>query len=99
MARTYFNTNESFDNIVRKLISSGELKCSIDDQADVFQFRHVPKFEESVEEETDDQPDMDEQLRDIAVLTKNVRNIYDRLKVVPHPGNVTKTSKKRAVKY
>uniref|UniRef100_A0AC34FC09 COP9 signalosome complex subunit 3 n=1 Tax=Panagrolaimus sp. ES5 TaxID=591445 RepID=A0AC34FC09_9BILA len=92
MARAFFNDNDNFDVVVRKLINNKELKCTIDGGADIYSFRKL--VEDAKDEE--DEIDLNTQLQNLAKLTTAVRNVHDRLKVVPqNASNGGKQAKKR----
>jgi hypothetical protein len=92
MTRTYYNDNEIFDSVVRKLINTNELKCTVDGGSDIYCFRKVTEDEKVSDE---DESKLTEQLENLAQLTTTVRNIHDKLKVVPHSAPNGKASKKR----
>uniref|UniRef100_A0A914YG29 COP9 signalosome complex subunit 3 n=1 Tax=Panagrolaimus superbus TaxID=310955 RepID=A0A914YG29_9BILA len=93
MTRAFFNDNDNFDAVVRKLINNKELKCTIDGGADIYRFR---KLVEDEEDSAEDEIDLNTQLQNLANLTTAVRNIHDRLKVVPQ--NASNSGKQQAKK-
>uniref|UniRef100_A0A914PVZ1 COP9 signalosome complex subunit 3 n=1 Tax=Panagrolaimus davidi TaxID=227884 RepID=A0A914PVZ1_9BILA len=99
MNRTFFNDNDNFDAIVRKLINNHELKCSIDDGSNIYCFRKLVEGKENEEANIEDEIDLNVQLQNLADFTNVVRNVHDRLKVVPQNssgnGKQSHQSKKR----
>uniref|UniRef100_A0AC35GFH5 COP9 signalosome complex subunit 3 n=1 Tax=Panagrolaimus sp. PS1159 TaxID=55785 RepID=A0AC35GFH5_9BILA len=99
MNRTFFNDNDNFDAIVRKLINNHELKCSIDDGSNIYSFRKLVEGKENKEANNENEIDLNVQLQNLADFTNVVRNVHDRLKVVPQNssgnGKQSHQSKKR----